>query len=317
MPGVRPQRGIALNPSFRPWRDPGRLNPDSWWDPERGREMLDRELPFLRDLKADLLRVEFPWWAIENEKKGQFDWSRADLIVNRAEGTGLDLVPVLVFTPAWAAPGCGNPTVDCRSQRRTSTCPARPPAASDFGDFVFSVTSRYRGRVRFWELWNEPDLPNYFAGSAVTYAEQILAPGYAAVKSADPVAQVIFAGPSTANANWVAEALSASEVRPFDILAFHDYGGVRAALNGAMAFAALAPGKPIWLGEFGSERAARQETLIEGIFGAESALDAAIWYELRDDEIFSRETRCGTQKFGLLDRSYVPKPSFTLFRDLG
>lgn len=317
MPGVRPQRGIALNPSFRPWRDPGRLNPDSWWDPESGRELLDREVPFLHGLKADLLRVEFPWWAIENEKKGQFDWSRTDLIVNRADEAGLELVAVLVFTPAWATPGCGNPQVGCRSRRRMSTCPARPPGANDFGDFVFALASRYRGRVRFWELWNEPDLPNYFAGPAVTYAQQVLAPGYAAVKAADSDAQVIFGGPSVANTGWVSEVLSSSAGYPFDILAFHDYGGVRTALDGAAALAALAPGKPIWLGEFGSERTARQETLIEGIFGAESALDAAIWYELRDDEIFSRETRCGTEKFGLLDRHYVPKRSFRVFRDFG
>jgi hypothetical protein len=307
-----PQKGIALNPSFRPWRDPDRLNPDSWWDPDNGPGLIDREIPILRDLNIAVLRIEFPWWGIEKRKKGDFDWSRTDMIVGGVHAAGIQLAPVVVFTPQWAASGCSNPATGCESEALARTCPARAPSATDFADFVFAIVSRYRGRVRFWELWNEPDLPNYFDGTAGDYAQRVLIPGYDAVKRADASAQVIFGGPSSANAQWINAVLSTGG--DFDIMAYHDYRGVRSAMEGAGVMAELARGKPVWLNEFGTEQRSRQPGLIRGILGVRSTLAACLWYELRDDGIFSTSGHCRTQTFGLMDHAYNPKPSLAVFR---
>lgn len=259
--------------------------------------------------------MEFPWWAIERERKGAFEWERADLIVDGVSAAGIDLVPVIVFTPDWATRGCVNPYTDCRTGRRAATCPAQPSKPADFADFVFAIAGRYRGRIRFWELWNEPDLPNYFAGTATDYGHLLLAPGYEAIKKADADAQVVFGGPSSPNADWVEKASDAAGNR-FDILTYHDYGSVGSAPTTAATMAALAEGRPVWLAEFGTERSSSQRDLMSAIFDRDSPLDAAIWYELRDDDIFSGTTHCGSQTFGLLDRNYRPKPSFPLFRSI-
>ncbi len=45
--------------------------------------------------------------------------------------------------------------------------------------------------IQHWELWNEPDLPDFFDGSKTDYA-RLLKVGYFAIKQADPEATILF-----------------------------------------------------------------------------------------------------------------------------
>src|SRR5712692_497664 len=312
-----PERGINVPPSMRPWRNPAIVNPDSWWDPEQGPAFIAHEMPLLQELGPATVRVEFPWWAIERDRKGHADWSRADRIVEAAAAHLVQLAPVLVWTPAWAAPGCVNMPTSCVTSALAATCPATPPSAEDFGDFVHAVVSRYGGRVTCWEMWNEPDLPKYFNGSAADYARRVLVPGYRGAKAAAPDCLVIFGGPHVPDVGWIRAVLDAGGEGHFDVMAFHGYGDARAVLRGASSVAPLAGGKPLWLGEWGVQdrRGVKQVRLIEAVLGTASELHQAQWYALRDDRAMSgRGEVCVESWWGLVTATYRRKPSFAVFQ---
>jgi hypothetical protein len=54
------------------------------------------------------------------------------------------------FQPAWArVDGADN---------------GPPDNYNDYGDFLYEMASRYRGRIRAYEIWNEPNLAREWGG---------------------------------------------------------------------------------------------------------------------------------------------------------
>jgi hypothetical protein len=99
------------------------------------------------------MRQPFPWADIEVHRKGDFTdcrndpcvdaWGKYDGIVALAEKYGVQIVARLDAPPEWARGGTGD---------------FAPPANfDDYGDFVAAAAERYRGRVRFYQIWNEPN----------------------------------------------------------------------------------------------------------------------------------------------------------------
>ena len=106
------------------------------------------------------LRQEFPWEDIEIHGKGDFEdrrhepdrsaWDKYDDIVDLAEKYGMELIVRISNPPGWTrAQGEGENNVDTF---------APPDNAQDFADFVTAVVDRYQGRVRYYQLWNEPNI---------------------------------------------------------------------------------------------------------------------------------------------------------------
>ena len=163
-------------------------NPDGWWcTPGKCNGVADgtvyvrRELPLMAALGAQAVRVEFPW-ALIQPRPNRFDWKRTDAIVRTARRAHLALQPVLVYSPSWAAPTASS-----------------PPSAAAFSRFARALARRYRGRIRTYELWNEPDLQRYWDGNVKQYVQRILIPGHRAIRSADRSARVLLGGPSKAD----------------------------------------------------------------------------------------------------------------------
>jgi hypothetical protein len=151
-----------------------------------------------------LMRYNAILWSEVEARQGQRDWSRVAWREAELRALGdRNLSPILIIrgTPAWAqaAPG--------------SSCgPIRPEALDAFADFVAEAVRRYSAppyNIRYWELWNEPDIdptmvgrdsvfgcygnlsdPDFGGGA---YAE-LLKRVYPAIKQADPQAVVISGG---------------------------------------------------------------------------------------------------------------------------
>lgn len=164
-------------------------------------------------------------------------WSEAELI--DARSAGLEPIVVIRGTPSWAQkiPGysCG---------------PINEEYLDEFATFVSAVVQRYKGppyNVKFWELWNEPDvLPwdpvppdspygcwgdntdstGYYGGG---YYAQMLKQVYPAVKAADPEAQVLIGGLLYGYAHgrpmflFLRGVLAAGGGDYFDIVSYHAY----------------------------------------------------------------------------------------------
>ncbi|MGH2514660.1 MAG: endo-1,4-beta-xylanase [Ktedonobacterales bacterium] len=313
-PGTR-QAGINTMPGMRPWRYAG-ANPDSWWcvlpncvasDPV---QQITTEMAWAQQLGVTYLRVEFDWPLIEPQR-GQFDWSRADTIVHTATADGIQLTPILVFTPPWAA-----------------SCYTCAPSAQDFAAFVTAVVGRYKANVHYWEIWNEPDQPNYWTVGFPSYVQNLLIPGYTAAHAADTGTHVILGGASFPDPTYYNTIYNDGGGNSFDILAYHEYGTQGQVDVDARYYRGVLNGhgqqsKPIWAGEFGfSEDGVadtNQQALLKQVYDAQSSpIAAAFWYNLRDDGAY---TCCPPNSlkdahWGLVERDGTKKQGFTVLQQL-
>lgn len=157
-------------------------------------EKLRRSLEMIRDAGFHWIRQEFPWEDIEIHGKGDFQdrrttpyksaWEKYDRMVDLAEEYGIEIIARLDQPPAWALAGEKPPGV----------IQMPPQNLEDFGDFVYAVVSRYRGRIHYYQIWNEPNLYVEWGAppDSAAYAE-LLKVAYQRAKEADPKAVIISA----------------------------------------------------------------------------------------------------------------------------
>ncbi|MBI4769995.1 MAG: hypothetical protein HY784_06165 [Chloroflexi bacterium] len=154
-----------------------------WWHVDTTGE---RDLRRVSELGFGWVKQVFAWRDLEGGGKGQFDWYRADRIVSLAEAAGLSLLVRLDHQPYWAQ----DPAVE-------EWLPDAPPADSqDFGDYCYALASRYRGRIRAYEVWNEPNLARDWGNQPPDPAAYtaLLKACYLGIKRGDREALVISAG---------------------------------------------------------------------------------------------------------------------------
>jgi polysaccharide biosynthesis protein PslG len=185
-----------------------------WWQPLT----TDRDLKLVKDGGFTWVKQNFSWIDIEGAGKGALDWSESDRIVDAIRESGLDIVARLDKEPEWARKGA-----------------TKGPVASyaDYGDFVFQMATRYKGKIRAYEIWNEPNLGREWGGQAdaVEYIK-MLKLAYERIKQADPNAAVVTAGLSPTTAWGVnvpdedfLKRMYVSGARPyFDFLGAHAPG---------------------------------------------------------------------------------------------
>jgi len=192
-----------------------------WWRSE----VAHRDLELIRDAGFTWVKQSFAWREIEGAGKGHFDWSRADRVVHQANEFGLDLIARVDLQPQWA--GGGYPQN------------GPPNNYQDYADFLYAMASRYKGHIRAYQIWNEPNLNvagrSEWGGRPPNPAEYtaLLKVAYQAVKGADPNAMVISAGLSPTS-RWDDQAMPdveflkgmyAAGAKPyFDVLGAHGAG---------------------------------------------------------------------------------------------
>lgn len=183
-PPLPPQKSKTLNsPEYS-------IQAFMWYRPE----IADRDMNQIKAMGFTWVKQQFAWRDIEGAGKGVFDWSRPDEIVYRANVKGLDLLARMDNAPEWAAPGCFN----------AATSSMGPPRnMKDWTDFLTAFATRYRGRVRAYQIWNEPNLAREWCRRPPNPAEYaaLLKAAYGAIKAADPNALIISGGltPTTAD----------------------------------------------------------------------------------------------------------------------
>ena len=154
-----------------------------WWRPETA----DRDLGMMRDAGLTWVKQQFAWRDIEGAKKGTFNWEHADQAVTFSNRFKIDILARIDNAPDWAAPGCN---VAAKKQMG----PARN--MQDWLDFLTAFVTRYKGKIRAYEIWNEPNLAREWCGRQPNPAEYaaLLKASYAKIKSIDPNAIVVSAG---------------------------------------------------------------------------------------------------------------------------
>lgn len=153
-----------------------------------------RELEVLRAAGVGLIRQEFNWAEFEpldphkHPDLGHDAWVKYDRIVEVAGEAGLEVLARLDRAPAWATPGF-DPRVNPWAQ-------APPADNADFARFAGKLATRYRGKVRYYQIWNEPNLFGEWGGrppDPAEYLAMLRAVGQA-IRAADPEARIVLAG---------------------------------------------------------------------------------------------------------------------------
>ena len=138
------------------------------------------------------LRQEFVWEDIEIHGKGDFEdrrhdphrsaWEKYDHIVDTAEKYDMGLIVRVSNPPEWSR-AAGN-----------EVGPYAPPDDyQDYADFVATLVDRYQGRIRYYQLWNEPNIYPEWGDYAISPKDytKLLCTAAEAARAADPDVVII------------------------------------------------------------------------------------------------------------------------------
>jgi polysaccharide biosynthesis protein PslG len=186
-------------------------------------ETTDRDLRLAREAGFTWVKQHFPWAFIEGDLQGRFEWGEPDRIVEATQRSGLKLIARVDMQPAWARADRTFPVV------------GPPDRVADWGDFLYAVSKRYKGKIAGYQIWNEPNLAREWGNQPPNAAEyvRLLKVAHQAIKLGDPEALVISGGlsPTTdvsagarADVVYLQEMYAAGAKGLFDLLGVHAAG---------------------------------------------------------------------------------------------
>lgn len=138
----------------------------------------------LKSLGVGWVRFDIEWGVVQPSGASSYQWDSTDRVVATAKQYGINSLATIAYAPKWAR------EASCAS---IWACP--PASPSVYAKFASDVVSRYKGTVKYWEIWNEPNISIFWAQKPdeSKYAE-ILKAAYAEIKKADPSSIVLCAG---------------------------------------------------------------------------------------------------------------------------
>jgi len=174
---------------------------------------------------------DFCHWRVVEPEKGRFVWRDAE--INDLGSRGFTILANLGHPPRWA----GRPHPAEQDQGDWTSAPPRD--ITEWEDYVYKTVEHFRGRIRHWEVWNEPCWQTFFSGTPEEYAK-LLEAAYRAIKRVDPQAVVIGGCFASHAPEWTKRVLAQGSLDFMDALSYHVYWSPAVAEPPA-------PGEPILL----------------------------------------------------------------------
>ncbi len=316
---------------------PGTIGSVTGYAPSGGFQWLNdtdlaHELDAMRSSGTAWLRLDFPWSVIERHR-GVFDWSSTDRVVSAAAAREISVLALPTYTPAWARPA-GTPD-------------KHPPTdPTQFAAFVRATASRYGpDRVQAWEVWNEPNISDFWAAKPDPEAYAVLLRQVSNVlREVRPGVPVIAGGlsPAVDSADgtkispltYTRRVYGAGAGSAFDALGMHPYSYPALPMDSTTSSwntfyrlplirdVMLANGdghKQIWLTEFGAPTGTtadavseqrQAEILEQGLVAAQerSWIGPTFLYSYRD---FGNILSEREDNFGLVRHDFSGKPAWS------
>ena len=124
-------------------------------------------------------------WGYLEPQAGVWKFERLDRYVALAATKKVEILLTLGQTPRWAS---ARP--DDESPYENPGWPAEPARLKDWRNYVRTVATRYQGKIHHYEIWNEPDLKQFYTGSVDKMVE-LAREAYTIIKQVDPT-NVVF-----------------------------------------------------------------------------------------------------------------------------
>ena len=170
----------------------------SRWEFPKAKE----EIKLMREAGIGMFRTGFDWGDFEGKQREEFN-SRWDSICQSAKDGGVDVLAI-------GAPKYAQPFPKCIDK-----------IAID----AEKAAARFKGKIKYWEMTNEPNSTFFWAGlkpDPVEYGKLMKAV-YPAIKRANPEAVVLYAGVSGVPIDYIDKSLENGGAQCFDVMNVHPY----------------------------------------------------------------------------------------------
>jgi hypothetical protein len=227
-------------------------------------------------------------WKDLEPRKGAWDFSRLDTFVALAQQHNVDLILTLALTPQWASERPSEPSA------YTPGAAAPPANLQDWIDYVQAVTTRYKGRIAYYEMWNEANFALTWTGTP----EQLVSlqqAAYSVIKNNDPNAQFISANIcASSGMPYLEKLLSLGYANSADIIGYHFYVSpsqpeviVQLASEVESLLGHYGVNKPLWNTEtgwlppsrFATDDQAAAVVVRAMLVGRSAGMERFLWYE--------------------------------------
>jgi polysaccharide biosynthesis protein PslG len=246
-------------------------------------------------------------WSDIEPVQGQWHWAQMDGQLDTMSANHMECWGLLYAGVAW----------DTRD--RPGGFPIHNLQA--WSEYVFQTVKHAQGRVKYWEVWNEP--PNGTNDAPASDYGKLMSVTYDAVKAADPQSQVGMAAQSV-NINYLEQAIKAGAKDHFDYITLHPYevlGSVTDHWGTESVFLHIVPtlrkmlaaqdparkDAQVWFTEMGYDAGRdpglQAQALVKAYtLGIAEGVSVMNWFEGMDGD---------SGPMGLLDENGKPRPSYT------
>ena len=175
------------------------------------------------------------WNKIE-QVQGVYDWSALDLFVETHKAAGRKIIHTLFGSPSWAS---ARPAEACSYENGAA---AEPANLAHWDAYCAACASRYKGKIDYYEVWNEPNLTGFYTGTQTLLA-QMTRRASQTIKAIDPAAKIISPAVTSLQSGngqaYFSAMMAASDGAASNMAAWTDVVGVHLYPNNIAGVASL------------------------------------------------------------------------------
>ncbi len=277
-----------------------------------------RDLDLIAEGGFKSIRMDLGWGGIEREK-GVYNFGGYDALTEGCSKRGIRILYILDYS---------NKLYESDQSVRTEE------GREAFAAFAETAAKRYAGRGILWEIWNEPNIKQFWRPqpSVEDYCALVEATARR-VREADPSGLILAPATSGIPFDWLEECFKGGLLEWIDVLSVHpyrphppedvikDYAKLR-ELN--KRYAPEGREMPVISGEWGyslinwdksslSEEQQGQYLVREFLVNLYQGVPISIWYDWKDDGADPDERE---HHFGTVTQDLNPKPAYLAAKTL-
>ncbi len=247
------------------------------------------------------------WSAVEPEE-GKWTWDALDAQMSYLESQQMTFGGILAGSPKW------------NTKDKPGTLPVNNLPA--WSAYVSEVVKHAKGKIHYWEVWNEPPNGTGRDQTAADYARVVMV-AYDAAKAADPTCRIGIAAKSV-HVNYLDQAIAAGAKDHFDYVTLHPYevmNGIAANTGMEAVYMSIVPtvrkmlavrdpakvNVPVIFTELGCDAKkglnVQAQALVKAYaMGIAEGVTTINWFEAMDGD---------SGPMGLLQGNGTPRPAYT------